>query len=132
MDSGYLEYSPGDDFNGSQVIEEMALLLSGGRLNSHTKTIITNAYNEEQSNNGADNALKVAQKLLISTPEFHSTNVFESINVARTEPPLPQPSETSYKAIVYLNLEGGLDSFNVLIPHSDCQGDTGMILSNQL
>ncbi len=125
---GYLEYTPSDSSNGSQVVEDMSLLLLGGRLNSHTKSILVDAYNQELSSNGAENALKVLQKLIISTPEFHSTNVFESIDATRTEPPQPQPSNTSYKAIVYLNLEGGLDSFNVLVPHSDCQGDTGTML----
>jgi hypothetical protein len=124
---GYLTFSPTDFLNSTQIVDEISLLLTGGRLNSITKAVITEAYNKALNDNGAVDAVKAAQKLVLATPEYHSTNVFESINSPRPESPLPQPSAKPYKAIVYLNLDGGLDSYNLLVPHSNCQGDTGMI-----
>jgi hypothetical protein len=124
---GYLTFSPVNFLDGAQLVDEMSLLLTGGRLNSITKAVIIEAYNRALYNNGAIDAVKAVQKLVLATPEYHSTNVFESINSPRPELPLPQPSDKPYKAIVYLNLDGGFDSYNFLVPHSDCQGDTGMI-----
>ena len=69
-----------------------------------------------------DIALKKALHLMVNTPEYHATN-------------LPVPGETranatefvrdpnrapSYKAVVMLFLKGGCDSYNLLIPHSNC------------
>ena len=122
---GYLGFVPAVTSDSSELVDEMALLLTAGRLNTQSRTILADAYDQELQTNGADSALKVVQKLIVSTPEFHSTNVFENIDVDRPVSPRPQPSTKPYKAIVYLNLDGGLDSFNVLIPHSGCQGDTG-------
>ena len=126
LSRGFLEFEPAStSTSADDVVNELALLLTGGRLNSASKTIMVNAYEQEVQSNGAEAALKVVQKLLLSTPEFHSTNVFDSIASARPENPSPQPSSKPYKAIVYINLDGGLDSFNMLVPHSNCDGDTG-------
>jgi hypothetical protein len=127
MDStGFLTFNPTNPStsSGEEVVDEIALLLTGGRLNSNTKTVLCEAYDQENESKGQKAALQLVQKLVVATPEFHSTNVFESIGILRPEKPLPQPSDEPYKAIIFLNLDGGLDSFNVLVPHSDCDGDT--------
>jgi hypothetical protein len=125
MDStGVLTFSPTNSLSGKDVVNEIALLLTGGRLNSVTKRVLIDAYDLEYEDKGEKAALQLIQKLVVTTPEFHSTNVFESIGTPRPENLPPQPSSKPYKAIVFLNLDGGLDSFNVLVPHSDCDGDT--------
>lgn len=121
---GFLSFTPKNSTEGKAVVNELSLLLTGSRLNSASKATLVNAYNEELQY-GEERALKLVQKLIVSTPEFHSTNVFESINRDRQEVPVPEASSTPYKAIVYVNLDGGLDSFNMLVPHSGCKGDTG-------
>jgi hypothetical protein len=122
---GFLTYAPTSSANAADVVDELALILTGGRLNQETRTMLINAYNDELGLNGEASALKHLQKLFLVIPEFHSTNVFESIGAGRVEAPRPEPSTIKYKAIVYLNLEGGLDSYNFLVPHSNCEGDTG-------
>lgn len=121
-------FTPENPTNGDDVINEMSLLLTGGRLNPSTKSRFVQYYNDEFQSNGAPAALKFVQKLILATPEFHSTNVFDSIELPRPQAPLPVPSSNDYKAIVYVNLDGGLDSFNLLVPHSNCNGDTGKFL----
>jgi hypothetical protein len=122
--TGHLTFDLANSSSGEDVVNEIALLLTGGRLNSYTKTVVINAYDQELKVKGKKAALKLAQKLVVATPEFQSTNVFESTGTPRLGTPAPQPSNEPYKAIIYLNLDGGLDSFNVLVPHSDCDGDT--------
>ncbi len=122
---GYLTFTPsGDSPTTEEIVDEMALLLTAGNLNSGSKSLIINAYNDALQSGGQEAALKVAQKLFISTPEFHIASTFDSISTDRPTSEPPVPSDKPYKAIVYINLSGGLDSFNVLVPHSNCQGDT--------
>jgi len=71
----------------------------------------TNSYGE---------ALRAAQELVVLAPEFHATN----LNIKRPEESRAQESATaslgrSYKAVVYVMLSGGLDSYNVLVPKCD-------------
>jgi uncharacterized protein (DUF1501 family) len=70
-------------------------------------------------------AAVLAQSLVVATPEFHSTGVGKSTHVARQQPPTKANPKLAaarqpYKAIVYLMLSGGADSYNMLVPHSEC------------
>ena len=65
-------------------------------------------------------ALRVAQQLFVAAPEFHSTNLIRKSGKARLPKPQPLPSPESYKAIVFVMLFGGMDSFHMLAPHKDC------------
>ena len=58
-------------------------------------------------------------KLISSTPEFHASNTVRRTGEARPVTPPPEMSDSEYKAILYINLFGGLDSFNVLTPHDN-------------
>ena len=75
-------------------------------------------------------ALRRAIMLIISSAEFHATNIhasFPSNAVREVEAEVPSLGR-KYKAIVVLYLAGGADSFNMLAPHSGCvktpAGDT--------
>lgn len=98
------------------------MLLNGGRLSNSARAALEAAYSEADLSGGKVKALRMIQKLMVMTPEFHSTSVFKTIAAARPDPPIPEPPTNSYKAIVYINLDGGLDSYNVLVPHSNCGG----------
>jgi hypothetical protein len=115
---GSLKYLPSSN-NAASVVDELTLLLTGGRLNSASRTLIINAYNSAVNNAVG---LKVAQKLITATPEFHSTNLVDANSEDRPEMETPEASGDRYKAVVFLMLDGGIDSFNVLVPHSGCSG----------
>ena len=133
---GYLDensnyYSPSDNRRAAlmyeadaskttaQRIDELALLLTGGRLHDEARSVIINAYDSE---GGGSSGLKYAQKLIASLPEFHSTNVVSTNLISRPDIEIPQPSTKEYKAVVFLNLSGGCDSHNILVPKSGCTG----------
>ena len=121
---GTLTFTPKAS-TASAVVDELSMLLTAGRLTASSRTVLEATYDEVLQSGVEENALKTIQKLIVTTPEFHSTGVFKSINEARPEPPQPDPPSNPYKAIVYINLNGGLDSFNTLIPHSNCVGGKG-------
>ena len=122
--NGALGFQPIDDSSASSVVDELSLLLTGGRLTTNSRAAIVTAYSSAKVSGGADKALRMAQKLIITTPEFHSTSLFKPLSEARPEPVQPQEPTNPYKALVYVNLDGGLDSYNVLVPHSDCNKGT--------
>jgi hypothetical protein len=76
-------------------------------LNIASRTIIQAAYSQELSDADAASALRLAQKLIITASEFHSTNTVKPKGQLRPEPEVPQPSTKPYKAIVFVNLNGG-------------------------
>jgi len=104
----------------SDIVDELAILLTGGRISANVRTSLLAAYDSESVNSDNAGALRLVQKLIVSFPEFHSTNVFQNTGNPRPEPETPEPSPNPYKAIVFLNLNGGMDGFNMLVPHSDC------------
>lgn len=112
---GSLNYVPSDSASPSLVVEELALLLTGGRLSQVNKLILQDAY----VNLGG---LSSVQKLMTVIPEFHATGVVDDTSALRSDAVAPGTSAERYKAIVILNLSGGADSFNILVPHSECIG----------
>jgi len=122
---GILTYAP-DDHEAAAVINDMSLLLTGGRLNQVSTTWFKNAYKQELNSGGFENAYRLVKRLFLLTPEFHSTGLFKPKWVDR--PGYVQPEQTvgkDYKAVVYLYLNGGMDGFNMLFPHSNCKDGKG-------
>ena len=93
---GKLNFRPSNPNNAVSVVNELSLLLTGGRLNSSSKNVISNAFqNAGQSSDG----LRLAQKLIVTSPEFHSTSVFDASAVNRPEIKPPTSSSDRYKAV---------------------------------
>ena len=65
--------------------------------------------------------MRVAQKLIVTSPEFHSLGKVDLNNRTRdaTARPTSDGTVPEYKAIIHLSLFGGLDSMNTLAPHPD-------------
>lgn len=66
-------------------------------------------------------ALKRSLKVLaLSAPEWHATNV-NAVSTKERGPPRAQPSlNRKFKAVVVVFFSGGADSFNMVVPHSEC------------
>ena len=64
--------------------------------------------------------LPALTKLFAFSPEFSATNVNSLQENARPAIPEIPTQNRAYKAIVVMFLEGGVDSFNILVPHSNC------------
>ena len=73
--------------------------------------------------------MRVAQELLLFSSEFHTSNYVQERAVPRTALPETPSQNRPYKAIVYLWLDGGADTWNLLVPHSQCTG--GVDLYNE-
>ena len=116
---GVLAWRP-EGSSPQQVVDEIDLLLTGGRLHPHTRRSIETHYAAE---GGPLAALRTAQELVVATPEFVTTN-----DNAKTTPRPPVerqvPAGGDYRAVVVLFLNGGMDSWNMLVPYDNCyRGD---------
>jgi len=119
---GFLDYDP-IATESLLVITELSELLTGGRLKGANFDIIKQAFEETLALDGFDIALRVATQLIVTSPEFHSTNLVKSANVKREPATPPKIGPQPYKAVIYLHLFGGMDSFYMLAPHPEkCSG----------
>lgn len=120
-----LDWIPPGGLGGTtaaKVVDDLDLLLTGGRLENKARNIIIQQYNVQKSRRGAAAAKRLAQELMVATPEFQVSNrVQRAIGEKRPTKPKKKPGKP-YKAIVYLYVSGGLDSYNLLVPHSNCKG----------
>jgi len=120
---GKLEWRPTLPSSAASVVEELSLLLTAGRLSEQNARVIRDAYDGAAEEGGVDAALKIAQQLITAAPEFHATQRNE---LTETKRPPPETNRTAtdrtpdYKAVVVLFMAGGCDSFNLLVPHSQC------------
>jgi uncharacterized protein (DUF1501 family) len=112
---GRLMYEPTE---GVDMIDEMALLLTAGRLKDpallhYMYELGLGAYDDAGS-------MRIAQQLLVSAPEFH-TNTLVKRTTNRVPKVKSPPSGKRYKAIVYFFQSGGMDSYNLIVPDpEDC------------
>jgi hypothetical protein len=118
---GYLDYSPSGSTPADKV-NEVARLLTGGRLSSRSRTILVTAYNAAllKYDGNHDYAWREILALAVTTPDFHTTNLVRMTDQPRRQTIQKEPKDDSYKAIVVLFLFGGMDSYNLLVPHSSC------------
>jgi uncharacterized protein (DUF1501 family) len=105
------------------VVSELSTLLTSGRLSVDNRQIVEAAHaSAKASGSSAREALALAQQLIATTPEFHTTNIVTKSFEERPEQPTPPDTGKSYKAVIYLVLAGGVDSFQMLIPHTCTKG----------
>ena len=122
---GALAFTPSAT-SSSGVIDELDLLLTGGRLNIRTKGILASAYASKlAATSDASEALRTAMSLLVASAEFHATNLNSLLSVPRTLPQDTPSLGRPYKAVIVLMLNGGADSFNMLVPKSGCGTGAG-------
>ena len=123
VSKGNITYSPTNPSDAVSVVDELAMLLTAGRLNQETREIIQKEYSNAVDQ---ESGLRLAQQLVVTSPEFHSTNFIEFSGSAREKPEEKAPSSNEYKSITYLLLGGGVDSYNILVPHSECKNNKNM------
>lgn len=116
---GYLSYSNGQNDNTEKIIDDLATLLTSGRLSDSHRRLFKEVYSNEKNSN---EALKLLQQMAILSPEYSSTGVIQES--LRKRPSINRPTKSCkrYKAVVHILLQGGCDSFNLLVPHSQCEG----------
>jgi hypothetical protein len=107
---GELNYIKSKELSGIDLVDDLATLLTAGRLSDRSRTALVDAYNSASNAEGALEGRKFITKLLITTPEFHTTNIVNTKVTNRPNYETPSASTNPYKAVIFLMLDGGADS----------------------
>ena len=113
-------YWPSSTSSVTDIIEELGILLTSGRLSDENKDIISRHVEKEMEEGDVAKAVRIAQELMLTTPEFHVTNAVRKQDSIRESFGYSDEPKSSYKAVVVLMMIGGLDSFNLLLPKGQC------------
>ena len=125
--AGFLDFKPtGDAKDSANVVPQLALLLVASKLNEPSQALIQDVFDSilAEDPTAAKVAQEVAQLLIMSTPEYSTTTNLVAPNHIERQPTPPDALKpnTDYKALVFINLFGGMDSLNMLTPHPNgCQ-----------
>ena len=92
---------------GDDVVDELDVLLTGGRLSPEARDVIADAYDAGET---SETRLRAALNLFTLTPEFQATCEGEPGEPAAPPPP-PPPSNRDFKAAIMLFFHGGMDSY---------------------
>merc|ERR1719323_436264 len=97
----------------NQTLEELNLLLTGGRLTPRAKDVVMTAYIQAREGE----RLQAAQQAIVMTPEFNTLG--DPLPLPGERPPVAGKNGSGrrpYKAVILLFLNGGADTFNMLVP----------------
>ncbi|KAL7541680.1 LOW QUALITY PROTEIN: hypothetical protein ACHAXR_011131 [Thalassiosira sp. AJA248-18] len=114
------EYWPSSTATVDDILDELAILLTSGRLSDNNRAIIKPYVQAEFDGGDVAKAVRAAQELVFSTPEFHATGTTRNRSDKRVVTGYTDPPGAPYKAVVVLMLLGGADSWNMLVPVSNC------------
>jgi len=107
------------------IVNDLAMTLTSGRLSPENREIVKKAYEETLVNGTTEDrareALINAQQLIALSPEFSSNALVRKTSINRAPIEEKDPTGIPYKAVIHFMLNGGLDSYNVLVPKS-CTG----------
>ena len=120
-----ISYQPSTTLSVDDLIEELSMLLTSGRLSDRNKALIRDSINPDFSAGDKARATRIAQQLLFSAPEHHATGVPRVTGVPREAAAYDNPPVQPYKALVVYVMNGGCDSFNLLVPKGLCQNGDG-------
>ena len=112
---GTLTFKP-TSTNTTDIVDEISMIMTGGMMSSKTKEYLVEIYDSEKSRLNEGYARQLLMKAIVTSPEFHVTNKVQNRGENRPNPEVPVPSTKQYKSIVIVNLNGGMDSFNMLYP----------------
>lgn len=116
--TGSLEYFPTTIATKTGVVSDLASLLTGGRLSQAKRGVIEGVIERESDVNDAG---KLALKLIAASPEFHTLNLPDTFAKSESSFTTQNSGRGRYRVVIHLALEGGWDSFNVLMPHKTCK-----------
>lgn len=102
----------------ADIVDDLSTLLTSGRLEKSKRRVITKAYESTiAQGKSSKEAIINAQQLVVTSPEFHTTSLGHTIGQTRgLSLSLPESTNIPYKAVVFVMLPGGYDSYNVLVP----------------
>ena len=104
----------------ADIVDELGLILTGGRVlrGMDTHNILTAEFERVEAESGRNAAFKTVAKALVTSPEFNTGSVDTLLPTPREFAPEAESLGRPMKSVIYLFLNGGLDSHHALAPHT--------------
>ena len=102
-------YWPTSTSSVDDILDELALLMTAGRLSPKNRALIKSMVSVPFSSGDVAKAVRAAQQLIWSTPEVHATNIPRITDSPRQITGYETPPQDTYKAVVVLMMLGGAD-----------------------
>ena len=116
--SSYPEFVPKDASSVDGIVSELAMVMTSGRLSEEHVEMIMDVVETEED---PMSSILKAEQLIAATSEFHSTGTISKAEGIRNQEKRVTSTKRPYKAFVMVLLNGGLDSYNLVVPHK-CEG----------
>ena len=101
-------YRPSEGLDSAGAVDELATLLTSGRLSQEKRNLLTTVYDEHKRSEAYINV----QQLIATSPEFHTNGLARSSGELRKQPEPTASADDGYKALIEIYLTGGWDSFS--------------------
>lgn len=122
----HFTYWPSSVASVQDILEDLSLLLTSGRITASNKALIASLVQPIFDTGDVPKAIRAAQQYILTTPEAHTTGISRNSENERQITGYESKPRGSYKALVFLNFAGGVDSYNLLVPKGQCgSGDDG-------
>ncbi len=112
----HFSYWPSSTNTVNDVIDELSLLLTGGRLRDSSKALIASLVQPIVDGGDMARAVRAAQQYILTSPEAHTTGIARSTENERQITGYESKPRGPYKAVVFLMMAGGMDTYNLLVP----------------
>ena len=121
----HFSYWPSSVESVQDILDELSLLLTGGRLGGSNMALIASLVQPIFDTGDIPKAVRAAQQYILTAPEAHTTGMARISEELRPSSGYESKPRGSYKALVFLNMGGGLDSFNLIAPKGLCDSGDG-------
>ncbi len=116
----HFSYWPSSVESVHDILEELSLLLTSGRIKTSNEALIASLVQPIFDSGDIPKAIRAAQQYILTTPEAHATGISRIVGGEREITGYESKPRGSYKALVFLNFAGGVDSYNLLVPKGQC------------
>jgi len=115
----------------ADIVDELGLILTGGRVlrGMDTHSVLTAEFERIEAESDRATAFKTVAKALVTSPEFNTGSIDTLTPTPRGFAKEADSLNRPMKSVIYLFLNGGLDSHHALAPHT-C--DSGVRVSYEL
>jgi cullin-associated NEDD8-dissociated protein 1 len=112
---------PSSPNDAEQVVDELNVLMAGGRLHDESRQVLIRAFQEKiAAGLTAGEALTAAQELMTFSSEYHTRSRRLPVGPRAPEVKSSTPHPSGFRGIVYIFLDGGADSYSLVVPKNDC------------
>lgn len=80
---GWLRYAPPEDATIDDLLDDLSLWMTAGRLTESSHNFVKETVEKLYNDGDRAKAVRIAQQLVASTPEFHTTNIIRKTNESR-------------------------------------------------